>query len=319
MTQYIIKRLLIAIPVLLGISVAAFFLVRAVPGDTVTLLLGTHYTEEQAAALRQQLGLDKPLWAQYFIWLGRVVQGDFGQSAYTGRPVLAVIFDRLPVTLQLAGLSIVFAVMVGIPLGAISALRRRQVAGYAASFVGILGISVPGFWLGTILILAFSLKLGWLPSGGFVAMNDDPIANLRHMVLPVLALGTAVAAVVMRMTRSSMLNIIRQDYVRTARAKGASENKVVYKHALKNAMIPVVTIIGLQAGYLIGGSVVIEQVFALPGVGRLALQAISNRDYALLQGVVLFVAVAFVVVNLAVDVLYALFDPRIRLGGRSDG
>ncbi len=318
MTQYIIKRLLIAIPVLLGISVAAFFLVRIIPGDTVTVLLGTHYTETQAEALRQRLGLDKPLWTQYFIWLGQVLRGDFGQSAYTGRPVLAVIFDRLPVTLQLAGMSILFAMIVGIPLGVISALHRRQIRGYAASFVGILGISVPGFWLGTILILAFSLKLGWLPSGGFVGINVDPIDNLRHMVLPVLALGTAVAAVVVRMTRSSMLNILKQDYVRTARAKGASENKVVYRHALKNAMIPVITIIGLQAGYLIGGSVVIEQVFSLPGVGRLALQAIGNRDYALLQGVVLFVAVAFVVVNLVVDVLYALFDPRIRLGGQAD-
>lgn len=318
MTQYIVRRLLIAIPVLLGVSVLAFFLVRAVPGDTVTVLLGTSYTDAQAEALRQRLGLDRPLWTQYLIWLGRVVRGDLGDSAFTGRPVLAVILDRLPVTLELAGLSILFAVVVGIPLGVMSALRRRQVMGQASSVVGLLGISVPGFWLGTMLILAFSLKLGRLPSGGFVGIGVDPAENLRHMVLPVLALGTAVAAVVVRMTRSSMLNVIRQDYVRTARAKGASEQKVVFKHALKNAMIPVITIIGLQAGYLIGGSVVIEQVFSLPGVGRLALQAIASRDYALLQGVVLFIAVAFVIVNLAVDILYAMFDPRIRLGGKAD-
>ncbi len=315
MFSYLLKRLLIAIPVLLGVSIIAFALVRAVPGDTVTAMLGANYSEAEAAALRQRYGLDKPLVVQYLIWLAHVLRGDLGTSVFTGRPVLAVILERLPVTLELAAIAIAFAIVVGIPLGVISALRQRHLAGYAASFAGLIGISIPGFWLGTILILLFSLAFGWLPSGGFVAITRSPLENLRHMLLPGLALGTAVAAVVMRMTRSAMLNVIHQDYIRTARAKGTPEPRVLLRHALKNAMIPIVTILGLQAGYLIGGSVVIEQVFSLPGVGRLALQAIGSRDYALLQGVILFVAAAFVLINLVVDLLYAALDPRIRLGG----
>jgi peptide/nickel transport system permease protein len=315
MLNYLLKRLLIAIPVLLGVSIIAFALVRAVPGDTVTAMLGANYSEAEAAALRERYGLDRPLIAQYALWLGRVLTGDFGTSAFTGRPVLDVILERLPVTLQLAAFAIAFAIVIGIPLGVVSALRQRNLAGYTASFAGLIGISVPGFWLGTILILAFSLGLGWLPSGGFVGIDRSLVENLRHMILPALALGTAVAAVVMRMSRTAMLTVIHQDYIRTARAKGTPESRVLLRHALKNAMIPIITILGLQAGYLIGGSVVIEHVFSLPGVGRLALQAIGNRDYALLQGVVLFVAIAFVLINLAVDLLYAFFDPRIRLGG----
>ena len=315
MFAYFLKRLLISLPVMLGVSMVAFAIVRAVPGDTVTAMLGANYDEAQADELRTRYGLDRPIPVQYGIWLTRVLRGDLGESAYPGRSVLSTIFDRLPVTLELAVLAIGFAIIIGIPLGIVAALRQNHPGGYLASFIGLIGISIPGFWLGTILILLFSLLNPWLPSGGFVALSRDPLLNLRHMILPALALGTAVAAVVMRMTRSSMLGVIGEDYIRTARAKGTGESAIMLRHALKNAMIPIITILGLQAGYLIGGSVVIEQVFSLPGVGRLALQAIASRDYALLQGVILFVAAAFVAINLMVDLLYAAVDPRIRLGG----
>jgi peptide/nickel transport system permease protein len=312
MTAYILRRIGISILLLLGISIISFFLVRLIPGDTVTVMLGMRYDEQRAAQLRQRYALDRPIPIQYGIWLGQVVRGDLGDSHYTGRPVGATILDRLPVTLQLAAIALGFALVVGVPLGILSAIRHNRPMDYGASFLGLIGISIPGFWLGTILILLVSLRLGWLPSGGFVSITFDPLANLRHMIMPGLALGTAVAAVVMRMTRSAMLEVIRQDYIRTARAKGQSERVVIVRHALRNALIPVATIVGLQAGYLLGGSVVIEEVFSLPGIGRLVLQAISSRDYLLLQGVVLFIAAAFVIINLIVDLLYAALDPRIR-------
>lgn len=315
MTTYVLKRLLAAIPVLLGVSVIAFALVRLVPGDPVTVLLGPGYNEQQAAVLRERYALDRPLPVQYVTWLGRAVRGDLGESFFTGQPVLRAMLERLPVTLELTAIGILFAVLVGVPLGIASAVRPGRWPDHVARVLGLIGISVPGFWLGTILILLLSLKLGWLPSGRFVPLWEDPIENLRRMLMPGLALGLAVAAVTMRTARSAMLEVLRLDYVRTARAKGLSERIVLLRHALRNALVPVVTVIGLQAGYLLGGSVVIEQVFSLPGLGRLALQAISGRDYALLQGTVLFVAVVFVLVNLLVDLLYARLDPRIGYGG----
>jgi peptide/nickel transport system permease protein len=314
-TTYVLKRLLAAIPVLLGVSVIAFALVRLVPGDPVTVLLGPGYNEQQAAVLRERYALDRPLPVQYVTWLGRAVRGDLGESFFTGQPVLRAMLERLPVTLELTAIGILFAVLVGVPLGIASAVRPGRWPDHVARVLGLIGISVPGFWLGTILILLLSLKLGWLPSGRFVPLWEDPIENLRRMLMPGLALGLAVAAVTMRTARSAMLEVLRLDYVRTARAKGLSERIVLLRHALRNALVPVVTVIGLQAGYLLGGSVVIEQVFSLPGLGRLALQAISGRDYALLQGTVLFVAVVFVLVNLLVDLLYARLDPRIGYGG----
>jgi peptide/nickel transport system permease protein len=302
--------------VLLGVSLVAFALVRLVPGDPVTALLGPGYNEEQATVLRQKYALDRPVPVQYFAWLGRVVQGDFGESFFTGEPVLRSIISRLPVTLELTVIGILFAIVVGVPLGIVSAIRPGRFVDHAARVVGLLGISVPGFWLGTVLILLMSLRLGWLPSGRFVPLWEDPAENLRRMILPGLALGTAVAAVVMRTARSAMLEVVGQEYVRTARAKGLSNRLVLLRHALRNALVPVVTVIGLQAGYLLGGSVVIEQVFSLPGIGRLALQAITTRDYLLLQGTILFVALAFVLMNLLVDLLYARLDPRIGYGNR---
>ncbi|WP_102345104.1 ABC transporter permease [Bacillus sp. Marseille-P3661] len=312
MVMYVLKRILVSIPVLFGISILAFFLVRVVPGDTVTAMLGSNYNEEQAAILRAQLGLDQPVIVQYGIWIGNVITGDFGYSNFTNQPVLTAIIQRLPVTLELTVLSVLFAVVLAIPLGILAAVRRGSGIDYSSSFIGILGISVPNFWFGTLMILLFSLGLGWVPSGGFVPLSEGLIENLKTMVLPSIAMGTTVAAVAMRMTRSSMLEVIGQEYIKMARAKGVSKGALIWKHALKNALIPVVTVLGIQTGYLLGGSVVIEQIYSLPGIGQLALQAITNRDYALLQGTILFIAGAFVVINLLVDIIYGLLDPKIR-------
>lgn len=304
--------MLIVLPVLFGISLISFFIVRLVPGDTVTAMLGANYNEEQAAVLRMKYGLDQPIITQYLIWIGNVLQGDFGYSYFTRQPVLETILERLPVTLELAILSVLFAVCIALPLGTIAAIRRNSSVDYSASLFGILGLSIPNFWLGTLMILFISLKLGWLPSGGFISFIEDPIANLKNMTMPTIALGTTVAAVVMRMTRSSMLEVIGQEYIKMARAKGVRNTRLIWKHALKNALIPVVTVVGIQIGYLLGGSVVIEQIFSLPGIGQLALQAISKRDYALLQGTILFIATAFVIINLIVDIIYAFLNPKIR-------
>lgn len=312
MIQYVIKRLLISIPVLFGISIVAFFIVRLVPGDTVTAMLGNSYTESQAEALRAKYGLDKPLIQQYLVWLGNVVKGDFGYSQFTNTPVLQAILARLPITIELAILSVVIAVVLAIPLGTIAALRRNSKFDYGASFFGMLGISIPNFWLGTLMILFLSLYAGWFPSGGFVGLYESVWGNLKSMLLPAIALGTAVGAVAMRMTRSSMLEVTNQEYIKMARAKGVSNQRLIWRHAIKNALIPVVTVLGIQTGYLLGGSVVIEQIFGLPGVGQLALAAITNRDYALLQGTILFIASAFVLVNLIVDIIYGFLNPQIR-------
>lgn len=314
MIKYTLNRLLIALPVLVGISIIAFFIVRLVPGDTVTAMLGAQYSEEQAEALREKYGLDRPLITQYAFWIGNVARGDLGRSAFTGQSVTGAIRERLPVTAQLVGISITLALLVALPLGVMAAMQRGGAGDFSVTFLGLLGISVPGFWLGTLLILWFSLRLGWFPSGGYILWSVDPWENIRHMLLPGLALGGAVAAVIMRMTRSAMLDVLDEDYIKLARAKGLPRRVWIIRHALRNALIPIVTITGIQAGYLLGGSVVIEQIFSLPGIGMLSLQAIQNRDYALLQGTVLFVGVCFVLINLFVDLLYAWLDPRIKYG-----
>ncbi len=313
MLAYLTRRIGISLVVLLGLSLLAFFMVRLVPGDTAAAMLGVQYSEDAAAAMRQRYGLDRPMVVQYGLWLGHVARFDFGRSV-TGRAVTAEIAAAFPVTLQLMAMSLTLAVLTGIPLGILAAVRRNRVFDHAAGLAGLLGLSVPGFWLGTLLIIVFALWLGALPSGGFVAFTDDPAANLRHMILPAIALGGAVAAVLMRMTRASMIEAISQDYVRTARAKGLSRVKVIGRHALRNALTPVLTIAGIQAGYLLGGSVVIEEVFAINGLGRLVLRAIGDRDYLLLQAVILLIGAAFLMINLLVDVLYACIDPRIRVG-----
>jgi len=312
MLGYLLRRLAAFLPMLFGVSLVAFALVRLVPGDTVTAMLGPRYNEKEAQALRQEYGLDKSEPEQYVMWLGKVARGDLGKSRFTGTPVTEAIAQRLPVTLELASLALLIALSVGIPLGTLSAMHRRGPADYAANIGGLTGISVPGFWLGTMLVLVFALGLGWLPSGGFVPISRSVGENLRHMILPAIALGGAVSGVVLRMTRSSMLEVLERDHVRVARAKGLPWRSVVVRHALRNAFIPILTVIGIQAGYLLGGLVVIEQVFSLPGIGRLAFQALGNRDYPLFQATVLFIAGSFITINLVVDLLYARLDPRLR-------
>lgn len=312
MLSYILRRLLIAIPVLFGISIIAFFMVRLVPGDTVTAMLGTNYNEAQAEILRQKYGLDQSIFIQYGIWIMSLFKGDLGISSFTNEPVMDLIIGRLPVTLELTIISILFALLIAIPLGTFSALKRNTPVDYGASFFGMFGISIPNFWLGTLMILLFSLHLSWLPSSGFVPISDGMWSNLKTMLMPGIALGTSVGAVTMRMTRSSMLEVLGEEYMKMAKAKGVNRSRLIWKHGLRNALVPVITVLGIQAGYLLGGSIIIEQIFSLPGIGQLALQAISNRDYSLLQGTILFIASAFVLINLAVDIIYAMINPRIR-------
>ncbi|RMH58047.1 MAG: ABC transporter permease subunit [Deinococcus-Thermus bacterium] len=314
MAGYILQRLLAAIPTLLGVALITFLLMRAVPGDVVTSLVGleANVSPERMAELRRLFGLDLPLHVQFGQWLGAVLQGDFGSSLRTGREVAQDLALRFPVTLQLTLMGLFTALLIAVPLGVLAALRRGGFVDYLASFLAILGLSVPGFFLALLLILLFALGLGWLPPAGFVPLAENPAQNLRHMVLPALSLGLILAGAVTRILRSSMLEVLSRDYIRTARAKGLSERVVIFRHALRNALIPVVTVIGIQFGSLLGGAVIIEQVFSLPGVGRFALEGINLRDYPVVQGTVLFVAAAAVLVNLLVDLLYSLIDPRIR-------
>lgn len=312
MARYIIKRILSIIPVLLGISIVVFLAVRLIPGDFATVTLGTQYTEEAAAALRERYGLDQPIVYQYFLWLGGILTGDFGFSYVSNQSVSALLLSRLPVTLELTVLSLLLAVFVGIPMGYWAACKRNKAPDSVATVTGLLGISIPNFWLGTMFILLFSLTLKWFPSGGFVPLGDGILANLRSMVLPAVALGVAVSAVVMRSSRSAMIEVIGQEYMKMAKAKGLSGMGLIFKHGIKNTLVNVLTILGLQTGSLLGGSVVIEQIFSLPGIGSLALQAINNRDYLVLQGTVLFISAMFVLINLIVDLLYCVVNPQIR-------
>lgn len=312
MFRYIVKRILSIIPVLLGISIVVFLAVRLIPGDFATVMLGTQYTEEAAAALREQYGLNQPLIYQYLIWLKGILTGNFGYSYISNQSVSVLLFSRLPVTLELTILSLLLAVCFGIPMGYWAACKRNKAPDSAATVTGLLGISIPNFWLGTMFILLFSLKLKWFPSGGFVPLTDGILGNLRCMILPAIALGLAVSAVVMRSARSAMVEVIGQEYMKMARAKGFSGIKLIFRHGIKNTMVNVLTILGLQTGSLLGGSVVIEQIFSLPGIGSLALQSINNRDYLVLQGTVLFISTMFVLINLIVDLLYSAVNPQIR-------
>lgn len=313
MLVFVLKKLYVTALTLLGVSVIAFFLMRAVPGDFIDSQLGQFYTEQRAAELREQYGLGRPVVVQYGQWLAGVFRGDLGESTYARQPVTTTVIQHLPITPQLASMAMLFALVTGIPLGIFAAIRQGKWLDYACSSLGVLGVSVPNFWLATLLILVFSYHLGWLPSGGvYVSPGEDLAQNLRIMLLPTIALGTAVAAVIMRMTRSSMLEVIGQDYVRTARAKGLAPQVVIVRHALRNAMIPILTITAIQAGYLLGGSIVIEFVFNLPGIGMLVYRSAEDRDYFLLQAVILLIATSFIVINLAVDLVYGLLDPRLR-------
>jgi ABC-type dipeptide/oligopeptide/nickel transport system permease component len=312
MTTYILRRLLFAIPVLIGASFLVFSAIRLVPGDPAIAIAGELATPELREQVRKDLGLDRPMLIQYGIWLGRVLQGDMGQSVRTRIPVLDEIVLRLPKTLQLAALSLVLAAAIGIPIGVLSATRANSWVDGGSMFFALIGVSMPIFWLGLMLMYLFSIILPrWL---GMTEPLLPPTGTgtWKHLVMPVVALAANSMAIQARMTRACMLEVLRSDYIRTARAKGLAEWKVIYKHALRNALVPIVTIIGLQFGTLLGGAVLTETVFALPGIGRLLIDAISFRDYPVIQGTVLVITVGFVLVNLLVDVLYGYLDPRIR-------
>jgi ABC-type dipeptide/oligopeptide/nickel transport system permease component len=302
--QYLIRRLLIMIPVLLGISLIIFTIVRVIPGDPAVVLAGPHATKDVVDQVRVQLGLDKHPVKQYLLFIGNIFKGDLGTSNRTGLPVTREIMARLPYTLMLALASILVATVLGVTTGIIAGVKQNSKFDYLSMLVALFGLSMPVFWLGLMLMLLFSIKLGWFPSVG--------AESFKHLVLPAITLGANSTAIIARMTRSSMLEVIRLDYIRTARAKGLSEKVVISRHALKNALIPVVTVIGLQTGTLLGGAVLTEIVFAWPGIGRLLVEAILSRDYPVVQGVVLLVATMFIFVNLIVDILYSYLDPRIR-------
>jgi len=313
---YAAARILSIVPALLGVSVAVFLLIRLIPGTVVDQMVGTEgaYSEESMRALRSFFGLDQPIYVQYVRWLGTLLRGDLGVSWRTGLPVLQMIGSRLLVTVELTMGAMAVALAVGVPLGMLSARRENTTLDHVARIASLFSLSVPVFWQATMLILAVSLGLGWAPAVDFVSPWTDPARNLAIIALPSLALGTAVAAVFMRMTRSSLLEVMRQDYIRTARAKGLPEPAVLWGHALKNSLIPLVTVAGVQMGYLLGGAVVTEEVFTLPGVGRLLLWAVFQRDYPVVQGTILVVSALFLVSNLIVDLVYAYLDPRIRYG-----
>ena len=311
MLAYILRRLLLIVPVLFGVSTALFVLMRVVPGDVARTILGQNASPEAVAALREQMGLDRPLLVQYGDWLWGLARGDLGDSLRTGHPVSTLIRQRFPATLELTAAAMVVSLAAAIPLGILAAVRRGTWLDHLTTAVGLAGLSIPSFWLGTLLILFVALKLGWLPPFGYEPLADDALRSVRLLVLPALTLGSSMAAVVMRMTRSSMVEVLGEEFVKTARAKGLAERRVLYGHALKNALIPVLTVVGLQTGFLFGGAVIIENLFAWPGIGRLILDGVFQRDYPVVQGAVLFVAALFVLINLVVDVLYSFLDPRI--------
>jgi peptide/nickel transport system permease protein len=322
MRDYILKRLLQIIPTILMITLVVFAMMHTIPGDPIIALLGDAYSEEDAMQLRQAYGLDKPLVVQYVIWLGKLVRGDWGTSILTSRPVLQDVLLRLPVTVELIALAMAVALLIAIPAGIIAALRQNTWADYTAMTSALAGISIPDFFLGILLLLVFSFALqGLLPSSGWVywpgtcpnlVCQESVWGNLRHAIMPALALGVGRAAILTRLLRASMLEIMRMEYVTTARAKGLTDTAVILKHALKNALIPTVTIMGLQVGFLIGGAIVIETLFALPGLGTYGINAIIARDYQQVQGFILLVALCFVGINFVVDLTYSLLDPRIR-------
>ena len=312
MKEYIFRRLVLLIPTVLGVTIIVFLMMHFIPGDPVALLLGDYYTEATAAAIRAQYGLDKPLHIQYFLWLKRLFVGDWGSSIIANRPIFEDLMRRLPITFELIILSMAFALLIAIPAGVIAALRPYSWRDYGAMTTALIGVSVPEFFMGILLILFFSLLWGILPAVGYVPLTESLWGNLQHMILPAVTLGLARAALLTRLVRASMMEVIRLDYITTARAKGVREWAVVLKHALKNALIPTVTVLGLQVGFLIGGAIIVETVFSVPGVGSFGISAISLRDYPQVQAFVLIFSLGFVLINLIVDILYAFLDPRIK-------
>jgi peptide/nickel transport system permease protein len=311
MGQAFLTRVLLVIPILFGMSVLVFAIIRLVPGDPVIAVLGLNATPQLIIQTRHQLGLDQPVWIQYGQWLGGILHGDFGRDYRGGHPISQLIVSTLPVTAELVLLAMLIAIVVGVSLGTASAVWRGRIPDRIGQVVSTFGISVPDFWLGMILILALALVLGMFPSSGFVPVGDDPIGNLWHMILPALALASGLAAVLVRITRAAMLDVLSQDFLRAARSRGLPERAVILGHGLRNAAVPIVTVIGMQVGYMFGATLVIENVFSIPGLGRLILDSTLTHNYPVIQASVLVLGAVFVLTNLLVDVVYMAIDPRV--------
>jgi len=317
--DFLLQRAAISAVTLVVISLVVFTGVRMIPGDPARVMAGTEADEAGLADIREKYGLNDPIPVQYLRWMRLALTGDLGESIRTRESVVRTVARKLPITMELAGFSLLIALGIAIPVGVLSAVRRNSVWDFLANGLSLCGLSIPSFWLGIMLILFFSVRLGLLPASGFVSLWEDPVANLKRMIMPAFVLGTALTAVLMRQTRNSMIEILSADYIRTAYSKGLAGRAVVFRHAIRNGLIPVVTILGLQAGALMGGAVVTEQIFVIPGFGRLIVEAVFTRDYPLVQGVVLITASSYVLINLLVDVSYTLLDPRIRISGTARG
>ena len=312
MPVYIGKRLLVAIPTLLIISIFVFSLQKLLPGDPILAMAGEERDPAVIEFLREKYRLNDPVVMQYFYWLDGVLTGDFGISLRTNQPVLELILEKLPVTIQLATMAMFFAMIIGIPIGIIAAVKKNTFVDYLANILALSGLSIPNFWLGIMLILLISVQLGWLPASGYESIFVDPVRSLQTMIMPAFVLGNALAATLMRHTRSAMVGVMSADYIRTARAKGLSPKEVILSHSFRNALLPVVTLSALLFGELLAGAVLTEQIFTIPGFGKLIVDAVFNRDYAVVQGVVLCTAVGFILMNLIADVLYVILNPRLR-------
>ncbi|WP_137131822.1 ABC transporter permease [Rhizobium sp. FY34] len=312
MLVYIGKRLLVAIPTLLIISIFVFSLQKLLPGDPIMAMAGEERDPAVLDMLREKYRLNDPIPVQYITWLGGVLTGDLGISLRTNQPVTELIAEKLPVTIQLAIMSMFFAFAIGVPMGILAAVKKNTAIDYVASILALSGLSVPNFWLGIMLILLISVNLGWLPASGFESIFVDPVRSLQTMIMPSFVLGNALAATLMRHTRSAMLGVLSADYIRTARAKGLSPRQVILSHSFRNALLPVITLTALLFGELLAGAVLTEQIFTIPGFGKLIVDAVFNRDYAVVQGVVMCTAVGFIVMNLIADILYVLLNPRLR-------
>lgn len=317
MLSYLGRRLILMIPTLIIVTFFVFLLLFLSPGDPVLLLVPADQANQLSAEdldrLRGELGLDRPFVVQYLDWLGRAVTGDLGRSLHQRRPVTELLANRFPVTLELAILSVLVATLIAIPIGVLTAIRPGSIGDAIGNILALFGASAPNFWVALLLIVLFAVILGWLPAGGFTRFSDDPVEHIRRMVLPVLTLSTSLMAITMRLTRSSMLEVLNAQYIRTARSKGLPDHRTYFVHALKNALIPVITTVGLQVGTVLGGTVAIELIFSFPGMGKLMLDAIYARDFPIVQGGVLYITLSFLVINLLVDLIYAAVDPRIRL------
>jgi len=312
MWTFIARRLLLMIPVVIFVGILTFLLIRLIPGDPAAQMLGLDAKPQEIEALRRQMGLDQPIYTQFFIWAARVVRGDLGHSIFLNQPVSVAIVEHLECTVSLALLALTYAVLVSVPIGVIAAVKQNAWQDKLVMAFALFGVSAPSFWLGLVGIFVFAVYLGWFPSQGYEMLKDGMRQWLWFISLPALSLGVQTAALIARMTRSSMLEVLRQDYIRTARAKGLMEKLVVFKHAFKNGLIPVITVVGMTLGQLLGGAVITETVFSLPGIGQLVITAIKNRDYPMVQGVIMFIAMTYVCANLLVDLLYGWLDPRIK-------